>query len=139
MLRLLSAALFVAVLIPAASAQEGSYVGSGEGDLTVEIQAKDADGFYPIDFSTTTPMEDGMGGCSGGVSGTADIEGKDGMFYASNEDYDPAAVDDPISGYEYCEIALSFKGDRLVIEEGTGCLVYHGAACGFTGELALQR
>ena len=76
MLRLLSAALFVAVLIPAASAQEGSYVGSGEGDLTVEIQAKDADGFYPIDFSTTTPMEDGMGGCSGGVSGTADIEGK---------------------------------------------------------------
>ena len=135
MLRLLSAAVLFAAMGTIAFAQEGSYSGSGEGELTAVIHAPGADGFTEVDLSTVTPIEDGMGGCSGEVTGTVDMQPAGGTFYASNEDYDPA---DEFSD-EYCEVAMTFKDGKLVIEEGTGCLQYHGAACGFTGELTLDR
>ena len=36
----------------------------------------------------------------------------------------------------YCEIGSTFiEGRKLLLEEGSGCIGYHGAACGFSGEL----
>ena len=134
MLRLLTAALVFSALSTTVYAQEGSYSGSGEGELTAVIQAPGADGFTEIQLSTATPIEDGMGGCSGEVSGSAELNKTGGTFYASNEDYDPA---DEFSD-EYCEVAMTFNDGKLVIEEGPGCLQYHGPACGFTGELTLD-
>jgi hypothetical protein len=128
MFRLLTAAVMLAALSTAVLAQEGSYSGSGEGDLTADVQAPDADGFTAITLSTVTK------GCAGEVTGSAELSEAGGTFYASNEDYDPA---DEFSD-EYCEVAMTFKGSKLVIEEGPGCLQYHGAACGFTGELTLD-
>jgi hypothetical protein len=134
MLRLLAVAALFAVVATAAYAQEGSYSGSGEGDLTAVIQAPDYDGISTIDLSTSTPIEDGIGGCSGEVSGSAILSETGGTFYASNDDYDPAdATTD-----EYCEVTMTFKKGKLVIEEASGCLAYHGAACSFTGELRLD-
>jgi hypothetical protein len=134
MFRLLTVALVFSALSTTVQAQESRYSGSGEGELTVVIQAPNADDFYDIQLSTATPIQDGTGGCSGEVSGSASFNEAGGTFYASNEDYDPA---DEFSE-EYCEVAMSFRADLLVIEEGPGCQQYHGPACGFTGELTLD-
>ncbi len=134
MLRLLAAAMAFAALGSAAQAQEGSYFGSGEGDLTAVITQLQ-DEIYAVDLTTTSP--DGAG-CAGAIGGGVNMSQMGGKLVVPNEDYDPADPDNPMFGQQYCEISLSFKDGQLVTEEGDGCLSYHGAACGFSGELTLE-
>jgi hypothetical protein len=113
---------------------EGLYTGQGEGDLTVDISHIENDR-YAISFETGVPMVDDMPGCGGGVEGEVLLDKNGGNFFAENEFYDPKG-DTPSSQARYCEIGLTFDGaGKLVIEERDGCISYHGAACGFTGEL----
>jgi hypothetical protein len=137
MLRLFTAATVFAILCSAAHAQEGSYFGSGEGDLTTVITPLQDD-IYSVDLTTTTPMDGDMAGCAGAVSGGVNLSPMGGKLVVANEDYDPADADNPMFGNKYCEVSLDFVDGQLMIQEGDGCLSYHGAACGFTGELTLE-
>ena len=142
MLRTSLAVLVLSLCLPAvaASAQgvneiEGLYSGQGEGELTVDITHVEGDR-YGVAINTLVPMVDDMPGCAGDVSGEATLTDQGGTLQAENEFYDPHG-DTPSAKAEFCEVALSFDGEgKLVIEEQDGCLSYHGAACGFTGELS---
>ena len=114
---------------------EGLYTGQGEGDLTVDLTHIEDDR-YAISFNTLVPMDQDRPGCAGGVDGEVLLSKKGGNFFAENEMYDPEG-DLPIDLARYCEISLVFDGKgNLVIEEKDGCVGYHGAACGFSGELS---
>ncbi|WP_240233399.1 hypothetical protein [Devosia lacusdianchii] len=135
MLRFALPLFAIALLASPALAQEGSYVGSGEGELTAEIKHIEND-VYAVSLGTVVAMtEDGMPGCGGGIEGEAILDETGGNFFVENEDYDPKS-DSPMLGEQYCEIALNFDEDGFLnIEEKSGCIAYHGASCGFTGQL----
>ncbi|WP_439618891.1 hypothetical protein [Shinella sp.] len=114
---------------------EGLWSGKGEGDLTVDLKHVQDD-IYKISIETVVPMqEDGLPGCGGGIEGEVKLDRAGGNFFVENEAYDPNAEQSGVNA-RYCEIGLVFSKDgKLLIEERSGCLSYHGAACGFTGEL----
>lgn len=141
MLRISTAALaisFALVALPASaqdvSGLEGLYTGQGEGELTVDISQIEGDR-YDVSINTLVPMVDDMPGCAGDISGEVTITEQAGLLQAANEFYDPNG-DTPSAKAKFCEVALTFDGEgKLVIEERDGCISYHGAACGFSGEL----
>ena len=118
--------------------QVGTYLGSGEGELTAEITHIENDN-YAISISTVVAMENDMPGCGGGIDGEVFLSKKGGNFFVENEEYDPDAEPNPITGERYCEIRLSFEDGFLNIEERDGCLSHHGASCGFTGQLVNEN
>lgn len=139
MLRSLVVAAALLTIPVAASAQdplglEGTYLGSGEGDLTVELKYLEDDA-YAISVETQVPMENDIPGCGGGISGEVLLTAEGGNFFVENEDYDGKAESTPMN-QRYCEIGLKFNKDgTLNMEERDGCLYYHGASCGFSGTL----
>jgi hypothetical protein len=134
MLRFALPLLAVALLASPGFAQEGTYFGSGEGELNAKIKHIDND-VYAISIDTTVAMENDVPGCAGGIEGEAILDETGGNLFVENEDYEPGS-DSPMLGEQYCEVKLSFDEDGFLnIEEQSGCLSYHGAACGFTGQL----
>lgn len=133
---LLTAFVFTGLTALPALAQEheGMWIGSGEGDLSVDLSHIQEDQ-YGISISTTVPISDDFTGCGGGIDGEVLLDSKGGNFFVENEDYDASLGENPMN-MRYCEISLKFdeKG-MLIIEEKDGCLAYHGASCGFTGTL----
>lgn len=114
--------------------REGSYYGSGEGDLTVNLKHIEND-VFAITMETLVPMNDNMPGCAGGIDGEVILSATGGNFFVENEDY-VAGSDNRLMNERYCEVELVFDADGfLVITEKDGCLAYHGAACGFSGTL----
>ena len=115
--------------------REGTYFGSGEGgELTVELKHLDSD-IYAIDIGTSVPMENDIPGCGGGISGELIMSSEGGNFFVENEDY-VAGSSSPLQNERYCEITLTFDEDGFLnVQEQTGCLAYHGAACEFTGQV----
>lgn len=121
------------VLAQGVNTLSGKYVGSGEGDLTVDLQHL-RDDVYKISIETIVPMENDVPGCGGGIDGEVILTSKGGNFFVENEDYEPGSTGR--MSERVCEIGLSFAdNDTLKLEERNGCLSYHGASCGFTGEL----
>lgn len=134
MFRIALPLLAVAFLATSAVAQEGNYIGSGEGDLSAKIKHMEND-IFAVSLSTVVAMEDDIPGCGGSIEGQAILDETGGNFFVENEDYDPES-DSPMFGEQYCEITLSFDEDGFLnIEEKSGCIAYHGASCGFTGQL----
>ena len=126
--------LAIALLASPAHAQQGTYTGSGEGELSAKIKLIQDDR-YAISLETVVPMENDMPGCAGGVEGEALLDQTGGNLFVENEDYEPGS-DSPMFGEQYCEVKLNFDDEGFLnIEEQSGCLSYHGAACGFTGQL----
>lgn len=39
-------------------------------------------------------------------------------------------------GFEACEITITDDGDHYRIEQGDGCTYFHGASCGFSGQVS---
>jgi hypothetical protein len=136
MFRPLLAALLVSSLCAApALAQEhqGHWFGDGEGQITLDLNHIQND-IYAISINTIVPITD-MGGCAGGVDGEVILSSEGGNFFVENEGYDPQEDESGLNR-RYCEIALTFNEDgTLTTEEKSGCLYYHGAACGFSGNL----
>ena len=113
----------------------GSYVGSGEGNLSAEI-THIQDDIYAVSIQTIVPMENNIPGCGGGIAGETILSETGGNFFVENEEYDPKAEPNPITGERYCEIAITFdENGILILEEKDGCMYYHGASCGFSGQL----
>ncbi|UPA27882.1 hypothetical protein [Shinella oryzae] len=113
---------------------EGLWSGQGEGDLTVDLTHVQDD-IYKISIGTTVPMDGDVPGCGGGIAGEVKLDKTGGNFFVENESYDPDSTSPGLSE-RYCEIGLTFtEGRKLVLEERNGCIGYHGAACGFSGEL----
>lgn len=113
---------------------EGFWTGRGEGDLTVDLKHLQDD-IYKISVGTTVAMEGDAPGCGGGVDGEVKLDKTGGNFFVENESYDPNSTA-PGLRERYCEIGLTFaEGRKLLLEERSGCIRYHGAACGFSGEL----
>lgn len=113
---------------------QGFWSGRGEGDLTVDLTHVQDD-IYKISIGTTVAMEGDIPGCGGGVEGEVKLQKTGGNFFVENESYDPNSTS-PGLKERYCEIGLTFtEGRKLLLEERSGCIGYHGAACGFSGEL----
>ena len=119
--------------------QEGTYFGSGEGgELTAKLTHKQDD-IFAVSIETVVPMENDMPGCGGGIDGEMILGPTGGNLFVENEDYE-AGSDSPMFGEQYCEVELSFDEDGFLnIQEKSGCLSYHGAACEFTGQLLNDR
>lgn len=136
MFRPLLATLLVSSLCAApALAQEhqGHWFGDGEGQITLDLTHIQND-IYAISINTLVPITD-VGGCAGGVDGEVILSSEGGNFFVENEGYDPQEDESGLNR-RYCEIALTFNEDgTLTTEEKGGCLYYHGAACGFSGNL----
>lgn len=135
MRRLLLAACLLGVMAghgPALAQQggyAGEYLGRGEGELTAQLRRLAGDR-YQVDLTTTD-----AGRCAGGVGGEVVLSSDgQGVLRTENEAYDPNART-PWVRERYCTITIGISGRRMRIAEGNGCLGFHGAACGFTGEL----
>ncbi|GLQ09777.1 hypothetical protein GCM10007913_17090 [Devosia yakushimensis] len=112
----------------------GEYVGSGEGELSAEITHLQND-VYAISITTTVPMENDIPGCGGGIDGEMIMTETGGNFFVENEFYEQGSTS-PMTRERYCEIGVTFDEDGFLnLEERNGCISYHGAACGFTGQL----
>lgn len=80
-------------------------------------------------------LDGDLPGCGGGVDGEVKLDKTGGNFFVENESYHLASTA-PGLKERYCEIGLTFTEERkLIVEERSGCIGYHGAACGFSGEL----
>ena len=135
-MRLAPLALSFAVVMatPAFADIAGTWSGQGEGELSAEITHIEADR-YGVSLSTLVPIGD-TGGCAGGIDGEALFTPEGGNFFVENEDYNPA---EPQSYYNIrmCEISFKVTAEgKLITEEVEGCGYYHGASCGFSGELS---
>ncbi|HWU19600.1 MAG TPA: hypothetical protein VN155_18120 [Devosia sp.] len=112
----------------------GEFVGSGEGELSAEITHLQND-VYAISITTTVPMENDIPGCGGGIDGEMIMTETGGNFFVENEDYEQGSTS-PLTNERYCEIGVNFDEDGFLnLEERGGCIAYHGASCGFTGQL----
>lgn len=113
--------------------REGNYHGSGEGgDLSLSLTHVEND-VYKISIDTVVPMENERPGCGGGIDGEVILTPKGGNFFVENEFFDPES---PMFRHRHCKISLEFDDEGFLnIEEQEGCLSFHGAACGFKGQL----
>ncbi len=131
------AALLISGLCAAptlAQEHQGHWFGDGEGNITLDLTHIEND-VYAISINTVVPISDMGGGCGGGIDGEVILDSAGGNFFVENEDFDPKA-DETGLNRRYCEISLTFNEDgTLTTEEQSGCLYYHGAACGFSGTL----
>lgn len=136
MFRPAMAAMIVCSLLAApalAQQHEGRWEGAGEGQITLDLSHIQND-IYAISINTIVPISE-MSGCAGGVDGEVSLDSTGGNFFVENEGYDASFGETPMN-QRYCEISLTFNQDgTLTTEEKTGCLYYHGAACGFSGTL----
>lgn len=138
MKRVLAAALLVSLVAGSAHAEdplgrEGTYIGSGEGELTVKLKHLEND-IYGVSISTLVPMEGDIPGCGGGIDGQMLLTADGGNFFVENADYDPNSAS-PVNA-PVCEIQLRWDEDGVLnLDEREGCMYYHGAACGFSGQL----
>lgn len=105
----------------ASTGLSGTYRGQGEGTLTAEIGAKRADGGYPVSLSTSAQSTGGSA-CGGSVEGMA-TGAATGMKFVADRDG------------QRCEATMKLVAGRLTVDEVQGCGHFHGAACGFSGEL----
>lgn len=108
----------------------GEYFGQGEGELTARLRRLAGDR-YQVDLTTTD-----AGRCAGGVGGETVLssDGR-GVLRTENQEYDPNATT-PWLRERHCTVTITIDGRRRMrIAEGDGCLGFHGAACGFTGDL----
>lgn len=138
MLRTFVAAAALSLALPAVAQDydelQGVYYGSGEGDLTLELNHIEDDR-YAVQIDTVVPIEEEFMGCAGGVTGEVLLSKKGGNLFIENEMYDPES-DSPMFSEQYCEIGIIFDGTGgVTLEERDGCLEYHGASCGFSGNL----
>jgi hypothetical protein len=97
----------------------GDWAGAGEGQVEATIRPDPSrSGNFLAEVTTQS------GACGGGV----EVSGRLG-------DVAVASGEDP--GIGVCRIEFKLVGlDRVRVSEVDGCLPYHGASCGFSGELA---
>lgn len=138
---LLAPALLLSVLTATAQTapatqtlEPGLYAGPGEGDLRLEIRQEGETLIGAL--TTVVPISDaGYGGCAGGTEGPITAEGEGWVLREENEFY-KADSDSVLSRHQYCTVTLTPGEDgKLISSEENGCLPFHGAACGFTGQL----
>lgn len=109
----------------AGAALAGKYVGDGDGTVTVEVGQPNAEGSYQVSMSTQASTAGG-GGCGGSATGSGRVE---------NGALQVTATDKNLG--ESCSVKLTPDGrGGLHSEEGKGCSMFHGAACGFGADLA---
>jgi hypothetical protein len=101
----------------------GSYAGSGEGgQVTMVIEPKGQDGKFPVQLSTKVTE----GGCGGGASGWATYAGTQLSIVAEADG-------------NRCHVQGTVGAKGIELEEGDGCLRFHGAACGFSASLIRSK
>ena len=104
----------------------GSYAGTGEGAVRVEIGEAGADGTRVVQISTTSQGPAGAQ-CGGQADGTGTVAGEVMTVNAGFGDM-------------RCEITLASKGEgRLAVSEGKGCSQFHGAACSFDADVSRRK
>lgn len=113
-----SAMAFGAVPALAQAPLEGRYAGRGEGKLTATLKrAKGAPDRYEVVLRTQARN------CGGDVSGRAVLEG--GVLTLRAKTNEPKG----------CTVRMQAASGTLKVEEGEGCLSFHGVSCGFSGTL----
>ncbi|MGB3538295.1 MAG: lysozyme inhibitor LprI family protein [Mesorhizobium sp.] len=107
--------------VPAGDPWVGRWEGSGEGNLSATIRRGTAKPDYLVIELVT-----GVPGCSGAVT----LYGKPKGSTVFGESYDPNEPTAPV-----CRVELSLDKGTLKTEVAGPCTFYHGAACGFDGNL----
>jgi hypothetical protein len=105
---------------PLSTQLEGLYQGTGEGALSMTLINLEGDTFAAL---VTTAVADR---CAGRLSGIGKLEGE-AMVVENVESRDDAV----------CRLTISFanNGKRAKIASAGQCTFFHGAACGFRGNL----
>lgn len=67
-------------------------------------------------------VEVGAPGCAGAITGTA-TRHDDALLFVG---------DKTESFNETCQLEIKRKNGKLLVEEGEGCMTYHGASCSFS-------
>ncbi|ALT77974.1 hypothetical protein [Paucibacter sp. KCTC 42545] len=95
----------------------GSYTGKGEGEVELKIKQGQIVDQYRVSMSTATE------GCAGSAEGVGVRVGH--ILNITARD-----------GEDICKVKAEFTTNGAVIlEEVDGCSFFHGAACGFSGQL----
>ncbi|WEK06288.1 MAG: hypothetical protein P0Y65_08600 [Candidatus Devosia phytovorans] len=106
----------------------GTYHGSGEGELSATFDRKDGDTF-------DVTLETVSGSCSGSIAGEMKFSLDGGTLKVANENYEEGA-ETYYGSEEFCEVTMSFDDDGFLnLEESSGCVNFHGAACSFDGQI----
>ena len=135
MLRRVLPLLAASILITSAHAEPpegwdiaGDYLGSGEGEISATFERIEGDTF-DVELSTTS------GACSGTLKGEMEFTLEGGTLKVANENYE-AGSDSYYGNEEFCEVQMVFDEDGFLnLEEGAGCVNFHGAACSFDGQI----
>jgi hypothetical protein len=132
----ISVVLFAAFATSTASAAPRSqtYAGNGEGQIEATIDHIKGD-LYRVSVSTHADGLSGPPGCDGVTGGPVRLKAGSGTLLVKNDLYDPNSIDDPMAGPKFCSIHFKLSGNKLVTEEGHGCLSTHGISCGFSARL----
>lgn len=111
--------LLLALAPLTAEAYEGTYLGERHEVVVRRIQGDR----FQVDVQAF------QRGCGGQVRMIATITSRSTIARALNQ------TDER---YRFCDVLLTFQGRQLQIEEGHGCLEWHGVACRFTGTLTVS-
>lgn len=112
-----------AAALPGATNAEGwpgTYSGTGDGEVTLEVKPAGADKRHPVAMTTSTASAGG--GCGGAVEGFGTASGDELRIVAESDG-------------QRCEAVAKRSGNGIELEEGAGCNFFHGAACGFSASL----
>lgn len=122
--------LAVAIMTGSAVAQPegwdiaGTYVGSGEGEITATFERQDGDMF-------DVTLETISGSCSGSIAGEMAFTLDGGTLQVANENHVEGS-----DGEQFCEVNMTFDEEGFLnLEESSGCVNFHGAACSFDGQV----
>lgn len=96
----------------------GTWKGTLEGDGEMNIKPT------PTGFAVTLGVSSSSG-CAGSIEGSASLANN--VLTLSKKDDD-----------QVCTITVKFSGDTAEVDENN-CSYYHGAACGFSGNLSRQK
>lgn len=99
---------------------QGTFVGQGEGEVTLAVGPARSDGKFPVSLGTSTAKTGG--GCGGSIDGLGTVVGENLQFAATAEGMS-------------CEAVIKRAGAEVEVQEGKGCNMFHGAACGFSASL----
>lgn len=106
----------------------GEYRGSGEGEIAGTFERKQGD-LFDVKLDTIS------GACSGTIEGEMTFTLEGGVLQVPNENYE-AGSNTYYGSEEFCEITMTFDDDGFLnLEENSGCVNFHGAACSFDGQL----
>lgn len=138
MLRSVLPLLLASLLVTSAHAEPpegwdvgGTYFGSGEGEISATFDRKEGDTF-DVELTTTS------GDCSGTLTGEMDFTLDGGVLKVANENYEKGS-DTYYGSEEFCEVTMTFDEDGFLnLEESSGCVSFHGAACSFDGQVMNQ-